>query len=105
MSTETLGIRELLDALAATPDGRPNRVFDQIARTLNIKDQAIATEVGCTRAWVQQKRSGKVAMKLEDIAKFSAALDVPPELFVGSPAEALEWLLEHRSEHFRCTAA
>ena len=106
MSNTTLGIQELADRLATIPQGRASRVLDIIALIQRQPDSEIAAHVGRTRAWVQQKRTGKSDLRtLDDIARIAAALDVPEGLFVGTPMEATEWLLANKPELFRWLAA
>ncbi|MEM7322543.1 MAG: hypothetical protein AAF531_05595 [Actinomycetota bacterium] len=111
MTVMTLGITELADRLAACPSGQPGRTLKLIASIVDKSDREIAERLGKTRAFVQQKRTGKREMGLEDLVLFSRALDelseltpegepLPPAIFTFSPKDATLWLLEHRPHLF-----
>lgn len=105
MSINTLGIADLARALEATPDGQANRTLELVAHHCRVSDGEIAMKSGRTRNYVQLKRSGKRKLKLDDVALFAEALDVPPEIFVMTPKDANLWLLEHKAHLFVWHAA
>lgn len=96
---------QLGNSEAVSSEIRPARVLDVLMSTMQVADSQLAPIVGVSRQTIHHRRKGRRSMTLHDIDTMAKALDVPPELFLGTPADAVRFLLEHRPNYFEYKAA
>lgn len=79
-------------------EDRRRRALDTIMRALDVKDAHLAVRVGIARSAVQNRRSGGVKLREDQVEEMAQALDVPADLFELEVTDVLKWLADNRGE-------
>ncbi len=91
------GTMPLMANLTAREDQR-RRALDTIMRALDVKDAHLGVALKISRSAVQNRRSGGVKLREDQVDEMADALHVPAELFGCDVPEVLRWLADNRSE-------
>lgn len=79
-------------------EDRRRRALDTIMRTLDVTDAGLAVSLGISRSGVQNRRSGGVRLREDQVEDMATALDVPPDLFDMDVRDVLRWLADNRGD-------
>lgn len=102
----------MTDQTTETLRPNPARVLHFVMRNLEVSDADMARKLAeasgpdteeMTRQAIHNRRTGKSRIAIEDIDAMARVLDVPLDLFLGTPGDAISWLLENKPKQFRCT--
>lgn len=63
-------------------------------RVRGLDKSKLGRKLGMSHTNVHNKLSGERPMRVEELADFAAALDVPPSVLYGSTADVLRWLAD-----------
>lgn len=85
-------------------DRRANAVLLHLCRSLGVSDIELAEAVGMKRQVMYTRRTGLTALKFDEVHAIAGALEVPMELFLGEPIDAVRWVLANRPETFEVAA-
>lgn len=78
---------------------RSYRALGTIMRGLGIADSTLAAQMGdVTRSTIQQRRTGFVKLRQDQLEEMADALAIPVELFDMDPPAVLRWLADNRGE-------
>ena len=83
---------DVVATLSAIDPDQPGRVLDLLGRVLGLTDAAIAKRSKMSRATINAKRNGTSPVRLQDLGPLAAALEVPVEVLISSPRDALRWI-------------
>ena len=78
-------------------------------------DRVLSEAVGYSQMTINNYRQGRRPMSVEAMDRIAAGLDlvVPPgddeppfevSLFLRSPADAIDWVIQHRRREFACSS-
>lgn len=65
---------------------------------LGVSDVELARRLGVSRQSAHARRTGRTAMTAADMLEVAEALGIDPALFLGSPSDAVRWIVENRPE-------
>lgn len=86
-------------AVTLTPrEDTRRRALDTIMRALDVKDAHLAPKLGISRSAVQNRRSGGVRLREDQVEEMADALGVPSDLFAMEVPDIFRWLADNRSE-------
>jgi hypothetical protein len=84
---------------AAAVDSSPHWVLEVLLRHYGRgKTGELADALGVTRQTIRNRRLGRADMTVSDLRATASALEVPVELFLQHPREALRWLADHKMD-------
>lgn len=63
-----------------------------------VNNGQIAAAIGKDRNWVQERIAGDRACKVDDLARFAHAFDVPIDVLFRDRGEVLRYVLDHPSD-------
>lgn len=83
------------------------RALKTLLNTLDVSTAELATQLGRSRQWVEQRRDGWTRIRSGDELAIANALDVERKVFFMTPDEVMLWLATNRRDmvlaRSRCT--
>ena len=80
-------------------EDRCRQSLDLIARLRGMTDGEVASRAeGLSVQTVNFRRNGYTRIRVGDVPRLAAALEVPAELFSAEPSEILRWFAERPAE-------
>lgn len=77
---------------------RTSETFAKLQKWFGFSDQRLADITGYTISKIEWRRTGKTALDVDDLQRFSEVFKVPPEVFLMAGDEAIRWVIDNGVE-------